>query len=248
MEIDVSGRAREWSISVNVTGTFLGFTSIKAAVEETNKDVAIQAESDLFVTVTRSKAKKTASKIFGYSVAVLISFAYINFGCALDLNVIKEVLKKPIGPAIGFVTQFIFMPLCSFLLGYIFPWSSPEMKLGLFVTGTSPGGGASNIWTVMFGGNLDLSVTMTAISTFAAFAMMPAWIFSLGQHLILGDDRYDIVIPYYKIAIYCFFLVIPLSIGLLIARYLPIVSAFMVKILKPLALFPILFILIFGIW
>ena len=99
----------------------------------------------------------------------------------------------------------------------------------------------------MFGGNLDLSVTMTAISTFAAFFMMPgkyflsclivacnnrhvafayffleaqvisyflhvfsAWIFSLGQHLILNDERYDIVIPYYKIAIYCFFLVIPL--------------------------------------
>ena len=40
----------------------------------------------------------------------------------------------------------------------------------------------------------------------------------------------------------------PDSIGLLIARYLPRVSAFMVKILKPLALFLILFILIFGIW
>ena len=97
------------------------------------------------------------------------------------------------------------------------------VRLGLFVTGCSPGGGASNIWTVMFGGNLNLSVTMTALSTFAAFVMMPAWIFSLGQHLIMGDleDQYDIVIPYYKIAIYCFFLVIPLSIGLAVARYLP---------------------------
>jgi len=94
-----------------------------------------------------------------------------------------------------------------------------------------------------------LSVTMTAISTFAAFLMMPAWIFSLGQHLILTDEHnYEIVIPYYKIAIYCFFLVIPLGIGLLLSRYLPKVAAFMVKILKPLALFLILFILIFGIW
>ena len=98
------------------------------------------------------------------------------------------------------------------------------VRLGLFVTGCSPGGGASNIWTVMFGGNLNLSVTMTALSTFAAFVMMPAWIFSLGQHLIMGpelEDQYDIVIPYYKIAIYCFFLVIPLSIGLAVARCLP---------------------------
>merc|ERR1719385_18183 len=178
-------------------------------------------------------------------------------GCAMDLKVVRETLKKPIGPLIGFICQYIFMPLIAFGLGFIFPAaesfgqtlsSHAPMRLGLFVTGCSPGGGASNIWTVMFGGNLDLSVTMTAISTFAAFFMMPAWIFSLGQHLILNDERYDIVIPYYKIAIYCFFLVIPLSIGLLIARYLPRVSAFMVKILKPLALFLILFILIFGIW
>ena len=29
--------------------------------------------------------------------AVLISFAYINMGCALDLDVMKSVLKRPIG-------------------------------------------------------------------------------------------------------------------------------------------------------
>jgi len=248
MELDVSGMARDWSISVNVTGTFLGFTSIKSAVEETLKDgstFAKPSDESLKLTVTRSKAKKTASKIFGYSVAVLISFAYINFGCALDLNVMKEVLKKPIGPAIGFVTQFIFMPLCSFLLGYIFPWSSPEMRLGLFVTGTSPGGGASNIWTVMFGGNLDLSVTMTAVSTFSAFFMMPFWIYVLGEVII---DSTQIVIPYFKITTYAVMLVVPLMIGVSIRKCLPKVADCMVKIMKPLALFLIIFILVCGIW
>merc|ERR1711963_1169415 len=131
----------------------------------------------------------------------------------LDLNVVKEVLRKPIGPAIGFVSQFIFMPLCSFALGFVF--DNPEMRLGLFFTGTSPGGGASNIWTIMFGGNLNLSVTMTAVSTFSAFFMMPLWIFTLGATIFHEND---IIIPYYKICIYAFFLVIPLSIGLALQR------------------------------
>jgi sodium/bile acid cotransporter 3/5 len=43
--------------------------------------------------------------VFGYSVAVLISLAYINMGCALDLQVLKDVIRRPIGPAIGFVSQ-----------------------------------------------------------------------------------------------------------------------------------------------
>ena len=106
------------TIAANITGTFLGFTTVEIVLEGEEKEEEASVMFDL--TVTRSKAKKTASKIFGYSVAVLVSLAYINFGCALDLNVVREVLKKPIGPAVGFVSQFIFMPLCSFALGFIF--------------------------------------------------------------------------------------------------------------------------------
>ena len=126
------------------------------------------------------RKKTIQSKMFSYSVAILVSLAYVNMGCAMDLEVVRKTLKKPVGPAIGFICQYCLMPLISYALGYIFATNSAAMKLGLFVTGVSPGGGASNIWTVMFGGNLDLSVTMTALSTFAAFFMMPLWIFTLG--------------------------------------------------------------------
>ncbi|MPC35337.1 P3 protein [Portunus trituberculatus] len=50
------------------------------------------------------------------------------------------------------------------------------MWLGLFLTGCSPGGGGSNIWTYLLGGSLDLSVTMTFISTVTAFAALPIWV------------------------------------------------------------------------
>merc|ERR1711874_341668 len=227
---------------------FLGFTNLRAEVRETdegNKNYVHHGSDRLDVVVTRSKAKKTASKIFGYSVAALISFAYINMGCALDLEVMKKVLRRPIGPLIGFVSQFLFMPVCSFVLGYVFPWSNPAMKLGLFVTGCSPGGGASNIWTVMFGGNLDLSIVMTAVSTFSAFFMMPVWIFLLGE-IIISDT--PIVIPYAKILTYGIMLVVPLLVGVSIRKCLPKVANILVKILKPMALFLIVFILVCGIW
>merc|ERR1719237_1290983 len=166
-------------------------------------------------------------------------------GCALDLKVMKEVLRRPVGPAIGFVSQFVFMPLISFLLGYVFPNSSPEMRLGLFVTGTSPGGGASNIWTVMFGGNLDLSVIMTAVSTFSAFFMMPLWVFLLGE-VIIADTQ--IVIPYFKITTYAVMLVVPLLIGVGIRKCLPKLADFLVKIMRPVSFVLIIFILVCGIW
>lgn len=43
------------------------------------------------------------------------------------------------------------------------------MRLGMFFTGVSPAGGASNIWTVVLGGNINLSITMTTMTTLAAF-------------------------------------------------------------------------------
>lgn len=44
----------------------------------------------------------------------------------------------------------------------------PSIELGLFAAGVSPGGGASNAWSYLLGGDIDLSITMTFISTFAA--------------------------------------------------------------------------------
>jgi hypothetical protein len=57
----------------------------------------------------------------------------------------------------------------SFMLGcMIFP-SSAAMQLGLFFTGISPSGGASNLYVCMFNGNLNLSVAITALGNLFAF-------------------------------------------------------------------------------
>ena len=41
--------------------------------------------------------------------------------------------------------------------------------IGLLATGVSPGGGASNMYTAMYGGDVDLSASMTFTSTILAF-------------------------------------------------------------------------------
>jgi sodium/bile acid cotransporter 3/5 len=80
------------------------------------------------VTVVREKTVQ--SKVFAVSVAVLISLAYVNMGCALDLEVIGGALKRPVGPAIGFACQFVLMPLTAYALGFIFPSAEAPMRLG----------------------------------------------------------------------------------------------------------------------
>jgi len=262
-------KASHWSLPFNLSAHFLGNTEIRAEIRaEVRRNVtrtvlstkghahyvadgaaaaAVEGSKTRFcgdsLPVSVVRKKTVQSRIFTFLVAVIFPLVYINMGCAMDLGVVKATLRRPVGPLIGFVCQFLLMPLIAFAVGFAFPANHP-FRLGLFVTGASPGGGGSNMWTLMFGGNLDLSLTMTTISSLAAFAMMPLWIFSLGR-LVYSDD---IVIPYSKILVTFGALIVPLAIGLLVTRYLPRVSKFLVRILKPLALCLLLFILVVGVW
>ena len=47
----------------------------------------------------------------------------------------------------------------SFLLGM-----DKVLGFGVLVRASAPGGGGSNVWTYMIGGDIDLSITMTLIS------------------------------------------------------------------------------------
>ena len=44
--------------------------------------------------------------------------------------------------------------------------------LGLMTMACSPGGGSSNVWTVLLDGDLDLSITMTFLSTLASLGKL----------------------------------------------------------------------------
>ena len=48
-------------------------------------------------------------------VAFMVICANVGMGCKIDLAVVKEVLTKPIAPAIGFACQYVIMPLVRLL-------------------------------------------------------------------------------------------------------------------------------------
>lgn len=209
---------------------------------KTKADVTERSAESLDVTILRPQ--RVIDRMFTYSVIILVSILYINFGAAINMSTIKDIMRRPVGPAICFVAQFLFMPLAAYGLGFaLFPLAH-EMALGLFFTGISPGGGASNMWTLLLGGNINLSIAMTTISTLAAFVMMPFWIFTLGRTIF---DRANLGVPYARITSMAMGLLIPLAIGLLIQRFMPRTAKVLVRILKPVSLVLILFIVIFAI-
>ncbi|MCL4134005.1 UNVERIFIED_CONTAM: hypothetical protein GTU68_057159 [Idotea baltica] len=167
-------------------------------------------------------------------------------GCAINIQVIKDTMKRPVAPAIGLVSQYLCMPLVSYGIGYVLFPSSPELWLGLFLTGCAPGGGGSNMWTYLLGGSLDLSITMTFLSTVFAFATLPLWVLALGPSIF--TDGYFGKLPYRNMAMLVFGLVIPCCIGLGIRRTCPKAADFLKKMLKPLSIAFIVFVMTFGVY
>jgi len=167
----------------------------------------------------------------------------INMGAQLDLEVLKEVFKRPIGPAVGFFCQFLMMPLLSFLVGYLIT-DDKLFRLGLFVLGCCPGGTGSNFWTLLLGGDINLSITMTFVSTVAALGMMPFWIFTMSPYLTDGD----IVVPFSQLIISLMSLILPVVLGMWIRWRWPKAGGLMEKVIVPFTLLTVLFILTGGVY
>lgn len=108
-----------WTGSFNLTARFLGYTKvavklwgrIKPGVGK--KELLAESEPGKVAVI---RAPRAIDKAFIYTVAILVSVAFINMGCLLDLEIVKATLKKPIGPIIGFCCQYLFMPVVIILL------------------------------------------------------------------------------------------------------------------------------------
>ncbi|GBM36762.1 Solute carrier family 10 member 6 [Araneus ventricosus] len=225
---------------VDIRGLFLGFGTVSLARLDPGTKTWIKLEPPLDVTVIR--LDKLINKIFIAFVAIIVSLNNVNMGCALDLGTVKGVLKRPIGPAIGCFCQFVIMPLVSYGVGYLI-FEDPVLRLGLFTFGCSPAGGASNMWTVLLGGNLNLSVTMTFISTVAALGTIPFWLFTLGNTIITGTK---IVVPFQNIIASLASLMIPIGIGILIQLRFPKIAARSKRILAPLCIILLICIIVLA--
>jgi len=103
-----------------------------------------------------------------------ISLGCIMFGVALELTItdFKNLGKNPKSTLVGVASQFIALPLVTFILVWLME-PIPSLALGMFMVAACPGGNISNFFSLLAKGNTALSVSMTAIATLLAMVMTP---------------------------------------------------------------------------
>ena len=102
----------------------------------------------------------------------LIQIIMFGMGTTLSVADFARVLVMPRGVLVGMLLQFGVMPVTGYTLASAFGFTG-EIAAGIVLVGAAPGGVASNVMTYLAGGNVALSVTMTACSTMLSPLLTP---------------------------------------------------------------------------
>ncbi|GMI45092.1 hypothetical protein TrCOL_g10288 [Triparma columacea] len=150
----------------------------------------------------------------------VVFFLMLGLGSTVRISDLTAIKSNPKGPIIGFISQFLLMPLCAFALAKAVNVTD-EQGLSMVLIGCTPGGSTSNLFTYFSRGDLPLSIAMTVISNAAAFFMMPLLLL-IYSPAFTGDD---IEIPYAQIFLGLLVVLFPVAIGMVILAKKPDVAA-----------------------
>lgn len=186
------------------------------------------------------EALNAVSINFGQGGMMIVNFilAFVMFGVALGIKpqTFKDVFKNPKSVIVGIILQWVGLPAVTFAIALaLSPWITPMIALGMILVASCPGGNISNFISSLSKGNIELSISMTAVTTAFAPLVTPFNFFFWGslysQIIAFKSDIPTLVIPFFPMLEQILLLLgVPIFLGLLFARYFPNATK---KITKP---------------
>lgn len=169
-----------------------------------------------------------------------IILAFVMYGVALGIkpHIFVEVFRKPKSVLLGMLCQMVLLPAFTCLLAVLLTgWISPMMGLGMILVAACPGGNISNFMSSLAKANIELSVTLTAISTALAVILTPfnfwLWGSIYMNSAAVTAEIPTLVIPLWDVFKTIFILLgIPLVLGILTSHFLPKVAEALKKPLQ----------------
>jgi len=140
-------------------------------------------------------------------------FALTMFGIGAVLRVddFERIARKPLVVLIGSCAQFTIMPFGAFLVARAFHLS-PEMTVGLILTGSAPGAMASNVMSYIAKADTAYSVSLTTVSTLLCPVLTP------GLTLLLAHSEMNV--PFFDMVVDVILMVIvPLICGFAVRHF-----------------------------
>ncbi|CAM5397953.1 Bile acid:sodium symporter family protein OS=Streptomyces alboniger OX=132473 GN=CP975_06000 PE=4 SV=1 [Streptomyces alboniger] len=147
--------------------------------------------------------------------------AVIMFGLGLGLSVadFHRVAAYPRPVAVALVCQLVLLP--GACLGLVLAFDlSPALAVGMMLLAASPGGTMANVFSHLFGGDVALNISLTAINSLIAVVTLPVIVNLSLDHFMTGEDealglRFDKTLQVFLVVL------VPVAAGMLVRHRRP---------------------------
>jgi BASS family bile acid:Na+ symporter len=150
------------------------------------------------------------------TVGLPIALAVVMFGLGMSLTTgdFRRVARTPRAVALALSLQVLVLPVLAFGLVAVADLD-PLLAVGVLLLASSPGGTTANLFSHLFGGDVALNVTLTAInSVLAAFTIPLVTNFAIDHY---GADG-ELGLQYAKVLQVIAIVLVPVAIGMLVRR------------------------------
>ncbi|HIF9370933.1 TPA: bile acid:sodium symporter family protein [Photobacterium damselae] len=173
---------------------------------------------------------------------ITLAIVMLGMGLGLKSADFSRVITQPKSSIIGLCLQIFMLPTLALVLIQLLPLSSTAAA-GLFLVSLCPGGATSNLFSLIAKGDVALSITLTAvISLLSPFLLPLIFITYLDIH---GSQLEQFQLPIdLAIKQLIAVTVLPISLGMIITKWLPKQSQLIQPMVKKLSTIAMLLIIL----
>jgi len=144
---------------------------------------------------------------------VALGIVMLGLGLGLVVADFRRVVAFPKVVVVALVCQVVLLPVVCFGLVLALDLS-PVLAVGMMLLAASPGGTTANLYSHLFGGNVALNVTLTAVNSVLAVFTLPIVVNLSLDHFLSGTGQvglqFDKVLQVFAIVL------VPVALGMLI--------------------------------
>jgi len=157
------------------------------------------------------------------SVFLPLALAFIMLGMGLSLRMkdFQNIFLYPKAMLLGLITQLILLPVIGYVLVMVFGISG-ALAVGVMILAACPGGATSNLITHLSRGDIALSISLTAVSSFITILTIPLIVnFAIVQF----GEQGSITLPVWQtIMQIAGVTLVPVMIGMYLKKKFPIMA------------------------
>ncbi len=162
---------------------------------------------------------------------LFIALGLVMFGLGLSLTVgdFKRLLNHPRAVVLALVLQVLVLPAACYAL-IVLLGVAPLYAVGLMLLAASPGGVSANLFSHLFGGNVAMNISLTAINTVLSIVSLPFitnWAINTFAH-----TGQVVPLQFGKVVEVIVIVLVPVVLGMVVHRRVPSFSARMEKPMK----------------